>query len=195
MTDQYEDDEPQDWPKGSMNFEVKISNYQEDFFIREIADRLCEKVSGDSLNRVEEIAGDLIETRLRSRMDSIITDVLEKGMSTTMQPSDNFSNPKGESITPAEFIAQGAEKYMSDTVQRDGSPHDRYGGQSMTRLQWALAEVVTKKFEDEMRKAVSEITGQIREQMKEAAAAWMAKFQAETVAKIEGAKELASRLR
>ncbi len=199
MTDEYEDDEPQDWPKGSMNFEVKISNYQEDFFVREVAERLCEKVSTDSLDRIDATANELIETRLRGRMDAIITDVLEKGLTATVQPSDTFSNPKGEPISPAEFIAQGAETFMSERVERDGSTASRnsYGNVKghWTRMEWALAHVINKQFEDEMKKAVSEITKSIRLQMQEAAAAWMAKFQAETVAQVEGAKQLASRLR
>ncbi len=199
MTDQYEDDEPQDWPKGSMNFEVKISNYQEEFFIREIADRLCETMSKDSLDRIDKTANDLIETRLRGRMDAIINDVLEKGLAATIQPSDTFSNPKGEPISPAEYIARGAETYMSERVEKDGSTASAstYGNVKghWTRMEWALARVVDRQFEDEMKKAVSEITKSIRLQMQEAAAAWMAKFQAETVAQIEGAKQLASRLR
>ncbi len=197
MTNQHEDDEPQDWPKGSMNFEVKISNYQEEFFIREVAERLCEKVSRDSLDRIDATANELIETRLRGRMDAIINDVLEKGLAAMVQPSDTFSNPKGEPISPAEFIAQGADKFMSERVGRDGTTEtDVYGNKKgNTRMEWALAQVVNKQFEDEMKKAVSEITKSIRLQMQEAAAAWMAKFQAETVAQVEGAKQLASRLR
>jgi hypothetical protein len=200
MNDQYENDEPQDWPKGSMTFEVKISNYQEDFFVREIADRLCEKVSRGSLDRIDKTANELIEGRLRGRMNAIITDVLEKGLTATVQPSDNFSNPKGEPISPAEFIAQGAEKYMSERVDREGKTPDptaysHMGKGHWTRMEWALAQVINKQFEDEMKKAVSEITKSIRLQMQEAAAAWMAKFQAETVTQIEGAKQLASRLR
>jgi len=44
MNDFYDDDEPQDWAKGSMNFNVAITNSQEDFFIREVADRKADKI-------------------------------------------------------------------------------------------------------------------------------------------------------
>ena len=187
--------EPMDWAHGSMTFKVDIGGLQEDFFIREIADRLVEQVSKNMIERIESTANELIEQRLRARMDAIIADVIEKGMTTPMQPSDAFSHPKGEPITAAEFIALGAEQYLEAHVNSEGKP-SKPGSYSHTqkRMEYFLSQVVTKQFSDEIGKQVREITMQIREQMKSAAAAWLAKFQAETVVAVEKAKALAIRI-
>ncbi len=50
--------------------------------------------------------------------------------------------------------------------------------------------VITKQFEDELKAEVRTMKDEIRNQMKSAAAEWLAKFQAETVAGVEGAKAL-----
>lgn len=183
--------EPQDWAKGSMNFEVKITNSQEDFFVREIADRLCEKVSKDMLDRIKDTADEMIENKVLGRMQEVIDEVIEKGLTKELQPSDEFSTPKGEPITPLEYIARGAENFLDGHVNEKGeacrpSSYNR----TKRRIDHFMSDVITKQFEDELNKEVRAMKNQIRDQMKSAAAEWLAKFQAETVTGVENAKAL-----
>lgn len=195
--DDFEDEhEPQDWAKGSMNFNVAITNTQEDFFIREIADRLADKVSRDMEKRITAHIEETLVTKLTKQVDDVVEELVTKGMQATMQPSDQFSNPKGEPITLTDFIAGKASGYLEETVDREGKPArpNGFGQTVQSRLSYILQGVVTRELDDEVKKGVSEIKTKVRNQMKSAAAEWLAKFQAETVAGIESAKQLASRI-
>lgn len=195
--DDFEDErEPQDWAKGSMNFSVAITNTQEDFFIREIADRLADKVSRDMEKRITAHVEETLVAKLTKQVDDVIDELVTKGMQATMQPSDQFSNPKGEPITLTDFVAEKASGYLEETVDLEGKPAQRsaYGKTVQPRLSYILQGVVTREIDDEIKKGVSEIKVKVRNQMKSAAAEWLAKFQAETVAGIEKAKQLASRI-
>lgn len=189
--DEY-DDEPQAWAKGSMNFNVAITNAQEDFFVREVADRMADKISRDMIERMEDTAKELIEAKVMARLEEVISDVIDKGLSAELQPSDEFSTPKGEPITPLEFIAKGAENFLDGHVNDKGeaaSP-SAYGSRTTRRIDYFMRGVITKQFDDELKREVQTMKTEIRGQMKSAAAEWLAKFQAETVAGVEGAKAL-----
>lgn len=192
----YDDEEPQDWAKGSMNFEVKITNSQEDFFVQEIANRLCERVSKDMIKRIEERAHELIETRVVARLEEVVTDVIDKGLTRELQPSDEFSTPKGEPITPLEFIAKGAENFLDQHVDDKGNATEPSSyNHTKRRIDHFMQGVITRQFEDEINKEVKTIKAEILSQMKAAASAWLAKFQAETATGIENAKALGSTIK
>jgi len=109
-----------------------------------------------------------------------------------LQPSDEFSPPKGQPITPLEFIAKGAENFLDGHVNDKGeatSP-SAYGSRTSRRIDYFMQGVITKQFEDELKREVKAMKDEIRNQMKSAAAEWLAKFKAETVAGGEGAKDL-----
>lgn len=188
--DDYED-EPQDWAKGSMNFNVSITNSQEDFFVREVANRMADKVSRDMIKRMEEQAQEIIETKVMARLEEIVSDVIDKGLSKELQPSDEFSTPKGAPITPLEYIAKGAENFLYGHVNDKGeSAAPSSYGRTNRRIDYLMSGVITRQFEDELKAEVKKMKDDIRGQMKSAAAEWLAKFQAETVAGVEGAKAL-----
>lgn len=194
--DYNEYDEPQDWAKSSMKFEVNITNSQEDFFVREIADRLCDRVSKEMIERVESKAHELIETRVVARLEEVVTEVIEKGLSREVQPSDQFSTPKGQPVTPLEFIAKGAENFLEQHVDDKGNVVSPSAYNRTTRrIDQFMKGVITRQFEDEINREVKSIKAEILSQMKAAASAWLAKFQAETAAGIEKAKALGSAIR
>jgi hypothetical protein len=186
------DDEPQAWAKGSMNFNVAITNAQEDFFVREVADRMAETISRDMIKRMEDATKELVEVKVMARLEEVVTDVINKGLSAELQPSDEFSTPKGQPITPLEFIAKGAENFLDGHVNDRGEATSKsnYGNSTSRRIDYFMRGVVTKQFDDELKKEVVAMKNEIRGQMKSAAAEWLAKFQAETVAGVEGAKAL-----
>ena len=129
-------------------------------------------------------------------MDDVVNELVSKGMNAPMQPSDQFSNPKGEPITLTEFISEKASGYLEEVVGPDGGPKStayNSGHLNGPRLERLMSGVVTKEFDKEINKGVTEIKNEIRGLMQKAAAEWLAKFQAETVAAIEGAKSLAIR--
>lgn len=188
--DEY-DGEPQAWAKGSMNFNVGITNAQEDFFVREVADRVADKISRDMIDRMENTAKDLIEAKVMARLEEVVSDVIDKGLSAELQPSDEFSTPKGQPITPLEFIAKGAENFLDGHVDEKGnSVSPSSYNRTSRRIDHFMKGVITKQFEDELKAEVRTMKDEIRNQMKSAAAEWLAKFQAETVAGVEGAKAL-----
>lgn len=194
--DYYEDDEPQDWAKGSMRFEVKITNSQEDFFVREIADRLCDRVSKDMLKGIEDKAHELIEAKVVTRLEEVVNDIIEKGLTRELQPSDEFSTPKGEPVTPLEFIAKGAESFLEQHVDEKGNATSPSSyNRTKRRIDHFMQGVITRQFEDEINKEVRTIKADILNQMKAAASAWLAKFQAETATGIEKAKALGSTIK
>ena len=192
------DDEPQyedPWDAESMEFKIKIQNIQEDVFVSAIARDLASRVSIKMLRKIEEHVEETILKTLTDRVDETISGLIENGMQTHMQPSDQFSNPKGEPITLTEFIAEKASGYLEEKVGRDGKPSTgSYGDAKTTRLNFFLSMAIDSAFEKEVNAGVAEIKGTIRAQMKDAAAAWLSKFQAETVSGIEAAKALASRI-
>ena len=191
----YDDEHPEDFGSKAMTFNVEISNFQQDFFTNEIAHQLADRVTSGMRREIEDTANELIHKKLHEQMEATIADVIEKGMNTPIQPSDNFSNPKGGVITMSDFIAQGAEKYLETTTNDRGVPEKRSSYNRVeTRLNRFLAQVITNDIDNEIRKQVATITTEIRNQMKSAAAEWLAKFQAETVAGVEKAKALASRI-
>lgn len=190
------DDEPQGWAKGSMNFNVAITNTQEDFFIREVADRMANTISRDMIKRMEDAAKELIETKVMARLEEVVSGVIERGLSSELQPSDEFSTPKGQPITPLEYIAKGAENFLDGHVDDNGNSAkpSAYGSRTTRRIDYFMQGVITKQFDDELKKEVTAMKNEIRNQMKSAAAEWLAKFQAETVAGVEGAKALQLRI-
>jgi hypothetical protein len=192
MSDYDQDDEPQAWAKGSMNFNVAITNAQEDFFVREVANRMADKISKSMIERMEAKAAELIEAKVMTRLEEVVSDVIDKGLSSPLQPSDEFSTPKGQPITPLEFIAKGAENFLDGHVNDKGeaTKPSSYGDRTSRRLDYFMKGVITTQFEDELKKEVTAMKTEIRNQMSAAAAEWLAKFQAETVAGIEGAKAL-----
>jgi hypothetical protein len=192
MNDYDQDDEPQAWAKGSMNFNVAITNAQEDFFVREVADRMADKISHDMIKGMQATAAELIETKVMARLEEVVSEVIDKGLSSPLQPSDEFSTPKGQPITPLEFIAKGAESFLDGHVNDKGeaTKPSGYGDRTSRRIDYFMKGVITKQFDDELKKEVTAMKTEIRNQMSAAAAEWLAKFQAETVAGIEGAKAL-----
>ena len=189
--DEYDEESQRAWAKGSMNFNVSITNAQEDFFVREVADRMADKVSKEMIKGIEQRAHELIETKVLERLEEVISDVIEKGLTKELQPSDEFSTPKGVPVTPLEFIAKGAESFLQTPVDGDGhavTPGAYSRGKP--RIHHYMQGVITRQFEDEIGKEVKAMKSQIRDQMKNAAAEWLAKFQAETVTGVENAKAL-----
>lgn len=191
FNDEY-DGEPTAWAKGSMNFNVAITNAQEDFFIREVADRMADRISKDMIERMEAATKELVEVKVMARLEEVITDVINKGLSADVQPSDEFSTPKGQPITPLEFIAKGAENFLEGHVDDKGeaTSKSQYGNRTSRRIDYFMRGVITNGFDAELKKEVDAMKTEIRNQMKSAAAEWLAKFQAETVAGVEGAKAL-----
>ena len=193
--DYYEDEQEREpWEKDSMTFSVKIESLQEELFVSEVARDIASRVSSKMIKEIEKRAEETILTALTKRVDDVVADLVSKGMQATMQPSDQFSNPKGEPITLTEFIAEKAGGYLEEKVNDSGAPYTGgYSERAQTRLNHHLRGVINSEFEKEVNSGVTEIKNTIRNQMKEAAAEWLAKFQAETVTGIEKAKALASR--
>lgn len=184
------------WADGTMTFKVEIKNVQEDFFVREISDRMAERVSGEMIDLITDRANKLIEEKLFTHLDATIDKIVEEGLTTELQPSDEFSTPKGEPITPLEYIAKGAESFLEQHVDSKGnavSPSSM--NRTKRRIDQYMEGVITRQFEDEIAKEVRKIKEQILQQMKAAASEWLAKFQAETATGIEQAKALGSTIR
>ena len=197
MAYDYEDrEEYEPWEKDSMKFTVGIEALQEEIFVTAIASDLASRISGKMLKKIEAHVEDTIVAALTARVDEVVNDLVSKGMQATMQPSDQFSNPKGEPITLTDFIAEKASGYLEETVGPNGGPKDTgYNDRNEKRINQLMAGVVTKEFDKEVNQGVTEIKNEIRGLMQKAAAEWLAKFQAETVTAIEGAKTLAIRSR
>ena len=193
--DEYDEEQPT-WDADAMKFEVKISNVQEDAFVRNISQGLAERVSKEMLQRIEDTANALIEQRLTAKLQEVVTDIIDKGLSRELQPSDEFSTPKGEPITPLEFIAKGAEKFLEQHLDDNGNivTPNTFSRRTSRRIDIYMRGVITAQFEKELGAEVAAMKTQIRDQMKAAASEWLAKFQAETVAGVEKAKALASRI-
>lgn len=195
--DYYEDgpeyEEP--WDKESMEFKVQIQNIQEDVFVSAIARDLAGRVSKKMLKKIEDHVEETILSALTARVDQVVNDLVSKGMNSPMQPSDQFSNPKGDPITLTEFIAEKASVYLDEKVNSDGSRSSGgYNDRSKPRIEWVMANVIDAEFKKDVESGVRDIKSEIRNQMKSAAAEWLAKFQAQTVSGIEAAKQLAAKI-
>ena len=183
------------WEQDSMKFTVGIEAMQEEVFVTAIASDLANRVSTKMLKKIEAHVEETITAKLTARVDEVVEELISKGMQAQMQPSDQFSNPKGDPVTLTEYIADKASGYLEEVVGTDGgAPRQGYNSTNIKRIDFMMGRVVDSAFEKEMQAGVSEIKRNIRDQMKEAAAAWLAKFQAETVTGIEQAKALASRI-
>lgn len=190
--DEREDYEP--WEKDSMEFSVKIESIQEELFVQAVARDLADRISGRMIKKIEAHVEETIVAKLTARVDEVVEGLVSKGMQAEMQPSDQFSNPKGDPITLTQFIAEKAEGYLEETVSRDGGkPNTGFNANNTKRINYIMQGVIDREFEKEVSKGVMDIKKDIRSQMQQAAAEWLAKFQAETVTGIEKAKTLAIR--
>ena len=75
-----------------------------------------------------------------------------------MQPSDQFSNPKGEPITLTDFIAEKAEGYLSESVNDKGEPtaSTAYGSRTTPRLNYLMSDVIDAAFDKEVQRGVTD---------------------------------------
>lgn len=148
-----------------------------------IARQLISQAGYDSKRMIENQVADAVNALVETKVAAIVGPAIDEFLKRPMQPTDGFGNPIGEPVTMAGIVTKQVEQWAAVMVSRDGKPigKDSYGGygrESMTRLEFSMAQLVDRDLQAAVKKEVDAI----KVQLKAKASAVIAKQIAEQVA-------------
>lgn len=171
--------------KPFMVLKVELGSYDANKIVQSLAAEMADHVMRAHREDIQKMARELVGERVRVELDKAIAPVIEDALGQPLVPTDPFGKPKGEPTTAREIIARGAEEYLHTKVDHRGKPsNDAY--HTATRASQLFGEVVDRKFSAELKSSAKDLQRQVQDEMRKAAAAWLAQFQksaAETVLK------------
>ena len=165
-----------------MVLKVELGSYDANKIVQSLAAEMADHVMRAHREDIQKMARELVGDRVRAELDKAIAPIIEDALGQPLVPTDPFGKPKGKPMTAREIIARGAEEYLNTKVDSNGKPtaDGFYTAKQYTRLNRMLGEVIDRNLEKEMSGAVKSIKSQVQDEMRKAAAAWLAQFQKAT---------------
>ncbi len=192
MTDDYEDDfdSSRSPPSEAMKFEVRLTEYNMNGIAQDIAQQMAERAMRDHGGAIQKLAKEIMTDRINKQLEDAIRPIVDAALDQPMVPTDAFGKPKGEPVTAKDMIAAGTAEFLQMNVNHEGkaAKPDSWSSQNSTRLSWLLRDLIDKKFASEIDTSVRKMKADIQKQMQEAAAVWLADFQAKAKSAFEKAK-------
>lgn len=139
----------------------------EDAIIAEVAgkligdDNLYERAKRAFDERVDRLWKDVAETRIRSAIELAITDGLEREYCKI----DSFGTQKGEKTTIRAELEKLIGGYWNTTVDKQGKPSSGYGN-TLTRAEWMMTQLVASDFQGEMKQHVINLGGSLKDKLR-----------------------------
>jgi hypothetical protein len=109
---------------------------------------------------VERDTTQLVRDELKSIVHERLTQIINRVIEATTQPTSAFGEPKGEPVTLREMIERSARSFYAEKVDHRGSP-DRYG--KVTRIQWAIQDMASSIYTEHFKAETAKIKKQVSE--------------------------------
>lgn len=106
--------------------------------------------------RLDEIINEAWRTKIAEMAEKAIEDYLTKPRAQT----NHYGEAVGGSVTISDNIPKAVKSYLDETVDKDGRPSG-YSGK-LKRLDWIVANMVTKEIGAETAKAAAAVTEKAR---------------------------------
>ena len=122
-----------------MKIEIQIDETRvEELAIQEIADRLLNSYSQDSLGTKVKKA---MDQAILERLNEVIEEHVQDMLSRPIQTYDTFGNPTGKPLSLSDVLRAGADTYLNQLVKSDGTVSNSQYDTRKTRLHWAVERV------------------------------------------------------
>jgi hypothetical protein len=131
-----------------------------------ISDQIVKKVSVHIANeiggKVRERINCTVESIVQKKVEKIVDDYFEKGMTET----DVFGNirPSAKRKTLAEIVLSEFDKYLKKEVNSKGQPASYNEGKS-TMLVWVVENAAKKLFDERMKPEIEKILVQVKSEI------------------------------
>lgn len=115
-----------------------------------LGDRVAEIIASRLIQQAGRDWHPSVTADAKATADRLVEEKFREVLEREFVPTDNYGAPKGSPTTIGELIVSRVEAWVSEPLPRDG-----YSSTRGTKLQALIDDVVNRKFEAEVKKAVA----------------------------------------
>lgn len=171
------EEEPLRGPGPKATFEVKVESFDTSSFYEDVVRAAADRIVGSRypenaiVKAIHQAAAETIEKRI----DAAIASTIDKLLSDPIQKFDTFGKPVGEAMSVEEIVRAGADRLLTETVDREGrSAKNGYGTTYKTRLEWLVENAVLNNLAKDMKAEADKVRTALVQRASAAAAAVLA---------------------
>ncbi|MBI1234729.1 MAG: hypothetical protein GC208_09535 [Alphaproteobacteria bacterium] len=146
----------------TMSFHVQMRGYTlgslETVIIEAAAKQIRSAMPRDTEQRVQDTAIEMANAAIAAKLGPITGELFD-------QPIVSSRWEKKEPMTLREYIGLVGKDFLTTRVKRDGTPSTSRYDQSEPRINWIIADVLEKRFKDEITAAFVELKNHVRVQL------------------------------
>lgn len=170
----YDFEEPQSREAGpKATFNVQVQSFDTSTFYEDIVLAAVDRVVGPCypesalVKQINEAASALVAKKIDAAISSAIDDLVAK----PIQKFDTFGKPVGVPLSVEEIVRAGADRFLTELVDREGRVSTSFYDQKHTRLEWLIERAVLNGLAKEMKTEADKVKSELLKRASAAAAA------------------------
>ena len=172
----YEQEPPFSEPGPQAEFTVEVKSFDTSTFYADIVNAAVERLVGTSWSpaKLQKDIQARVQEKVDERLNAAVADAVSSLLTKPIQKFDTFGNPVGEARTIEGIVRDGAETFLTETVDSSGRPaRDAYGNKQ-TRLEWLVQQTVVSGLAKDMKTEAEKVRAALVKRASEAAGAALA---------------------
>lgn len=150
MYDEYEDDDPfepdppspqVDLAGAGITITIPTLNVSEETIIRGVCKHFADRLTPVINEKLESLTESAFNGAIRKAADEMLKEMLNR----PQRKTNSWGEPVGDPVTMRDYIADRFEKYMSETVDREGRKSTSSYDKGRTRSEWLIETLGEKE--------------------------------------------------
>ena len=169
----YEEEFDPRQPGPKATFDVKVESFDTSTFYEDIVRAAVDRIVGSRypesalVKQINEAASALVSKKIDAAIASAIDDLVAK----PIQKFDTFGKPVGVPLSVEEIVRAGADRFLTETVDREGRVSTSSYDTKHTRLEWLIERAVLNGLAKEMKTEADKVKTELLKRAGAAAAA------------------------
>lgn len=172
----YEQEPPHSEPGPQAEFTVEVKSFDTSTFYTDIVNAAVERLLGASWSssKLQRDIEARVQAKVDERLNAAVSEAVSSLLTKPIQKFDTYGHPVGEARSIEEIVRNGAETFLTETVDSNGRPtRDSYGTKH-SRLEWLVQQNVVHGLSKEMKTEADKVRAALVQRASEAAAAVLA---------------------